>query len=139
MLSSKVSCTCNSSSVTNGNNRFWLFFLANFSMENRVENYQLLVQTTSKRNLNTPNMYYNATYLNEEIILYTETNLKSTKQLQNYSASALYPHSLEQPFKAHLETGHRNFSQKSARNRLFLCSNFKFINTKYNYQGNCML
>jgi len=24
--------------------------------------------------------------------LYTETNLKSTKQLQNYSVSALYPH-----------------------------------------------
>jgi len=35
-------------------------------MENQVENYQLLVQTTSKRNLKTPNMYYNATYLNEE-------------------------------------------------------------------------
>jgi len=42
------------------------FFLANFSMENQIENYQLLVQTTSKRNLNTPNMYYNATYLTEE-------------------------------------------------------------------------
>ncbi|PYD07021.1 hypothetical protein DND62_31560, partial [Pseudomonas syringae pv. pisi] len=43
-----------------------VFSHVNCSLENQVENDQLLVKRTSKGNLNTPNMYYNATYLNEK-------------------------------------------------------------------------
>jgi len=34
------------------------FYLEKFSLESQVENYQLLVQSTSKSNLNEPNMDY---------------------------------------------------------------------------------
>jgi len=116
------------------------FILANFSMESQVEDYQLLVQTTSTRNLNTPKMYYNATYLNEENHFVYWDKLEKHKTITKLLCVCFVSSQLEQPFKAHLETGHRKFlSEQRSYNMLFPCSNFKFIYTKYNYQGNCML
>lgn len=64
------------------------FSHVNCSLENQVENDQLLVKSTSEGNLNTPNMYYKATYLNETShFLYWDKLWQSTKQLQNCSAS----------------------------------------------------
>ena len=78
------------------------FFLANFSMENQVENYQLLVQTTSKRNLKTPNMYYNATYLNEESHFVYWDKLEKHKTITKLLCVCFVSSKLEQQLKAHL-------------------------------------
>jgi len=115
------------------------FFLANFSMETKSKTinylFRLLVNVIWTLLICTTTPHISP----KKITLYTETNLKSTKQLQNYSASALYPHSWNNHSKPIWRLAIGNFSQKNARNMLFPCSNFKFIYTKYNYQGNCML